>query len=85
MLRQADPFLGTVEEALVLPDRDLRLEVVDQTPRCGESLCTALSTASTDSGVSRIATSEGTSEIYSARRVTPTAIAGRRRPLGWLP
>ena len=30
MLRQADPLLRTVDEGLVLPDRHLRLEVVDQ-------------------------------------------------------
>lgn len=33
MLRQADPFLRTVEEGLVLPDRHLRLEIVDQPAR----------------------------------------------------
>jgi hypothetical protein len=38
MLRQANPLLRTVEEALVLPDRDLSLEVIDQPTSGGERL-----------------------------------------------
>jgi hypothetical protein len=38
MLGQANPFLRTVEEGLVLPDRHLRLEVVDQPARGRERL-----------------------------------------------
>src|ERR1700722_4753162 len=37
-LRAADPFVGTVAEPLVLPDRHRRLELVDQRVAGGEGL-----------------------------------------------
>lgn len=38
MLRQSDPFLGTVDKALVLPDRNVSLEVVDEPTACCKGL-----------------------------------------------